>query len=140
MSDHPRRRVLRTRARALTCLLGVCVVAGLAGSAPAAAHTLEMVDALDRVNAYAQRLVNDTRLPWVAKQVTCYRLFPHQIRCYAKYDTAATRPTTRYACVERVLAYYRSHVTIGVRFEPRGGWLKHDSQPCGLTTLSGPAP
>jgi len=140
MRNRPRRRVVRSRARAVTCLVGVCMLAGLASSAPAAAHTLGMVEALDKVNAYAQRLVGDPRLPWVAKQVRCYRLFPHQIRCLAGYDTAATRPTTRYACTERVLAYFRSHVTIGVRFEPVGGWLKHDSQPCGLTTLSGPAP
>ena len=139
MTHHPRRRIVRSRARTLTCLLGVCVVAGLAGSAPAPAHTLGMVEALDRVNAYAQRLVDDTRLPWVAKQVTCYRLFPHQIRCYAKYDTAATRPTTRYACVERVLAYFSSH-HIGAQYEVQGGYLKHDSQPCGLIRLTGPAP
>ena len=128
-----RRLTRRLMAKSLIGLLAGLTLTGAFGSATASAHTLTLQEALDSANAYAQRVVDDPRVPYVRKWVTCQYLFPHRTRCWARYDSESTLRTNQWACTEQIMVHYPAHPTYAVL----GGDATHESVPCSPVKLRG---
>ena len=74
------------------------------------AHTLSKDQAESSARNVAKKKVNDARTPYTYSEAVCdSQAVPHIRGCTLKYDTPATRSTSRWACVERIQIYYQPH-------------------------------
>ena len=91
----------------------LAALVGLVAFAPvASAHTLRKADAESAARGVAQMKVDDARTPYTHSTAVCdpdSQAVPHIRGCTLKYDTPATRPTSQWACQERIQIYYRAH-------------------------------
>jgi hypothetical protein len=94
-------------------LAGVMMIAGLAVAAPAQAHTLSVSQAEGVSARHAAGVVASPNNDYISYDVvSCKSLYPHIVECRIGFDNRATKETTRYACAERILVYYKAHSEI----------------------------
>lgn len=126
-----------TKMIATTALTALVALAAF--TATASAHNISLASAHIKCSNYVQRVVDDPRLPYTAAERSSVRAFPghnHYVRCTAKYDTAATQNTKRYACEETLDVYLLPEKSDrqGIFF------MSHITKHCGRTKLVGPRP
>jgi hypothetical protein len=88
------------------------LVGGMAFADVASAHYLPRDLAEQSAKAFAQSVVNDPRTPYIFGTAVCdpdSQAVPHLRGCTLMYDTPASRPTTQWACTERVQIVYKPH-------------------------------
>lgn len=90
----------------LAAVLAIATTAVVLLASNASGHILLTSAAVKRADAHAQALVNDGT--YVSFVRTCTRLYPHIFSCRLQFDTVASKPTDRYACVEYVTPFFRA--------------------------------
>jgi hypothetical protein len=88
------------------------LVGGMAFAPVVSAHTLSKDQAESSARSVANKKVKDGRTPYTYSEAVCDRdsqAVPHIRGCTLKYDTPATRSTSRWACVERIQIFYQPH-------------------------------
>ena len=120
-------------------LLGISIFA-----ANTLAHNIDVNQAKQKVEAYAQKVARDRNYPYFTVDCAAiYRGHNHQVRCFAKYQNANTRAAGRYSCSEEITVYFQSHQGSKRNWEyymthvQRGNY---PPDPCGNERLSGPNP
>ena len=97
----------RTYVAALAALVGAMGVAETAS-----AHYLPRDLAQQSARNFAQGVVNDPRTPYTYSTAVCdadANAVPHIRGCTLMYDTPQSRPTSNWACTERVQILYKPH-------------------------------
>ena len=120
---------------AKTAVSALVTFAAFTGTA--SAHNINKSAADAKCRDYVQRVVDNTA--FTRADISSYRAFPghnHYVRCTAKYDTAQTQASKRYACQETLDVYVLPEKS------DRGGliFMSHITKPCGPTKLVGPRP
>ena len=96
-----------------TAVLAGALIAGLAVAVPAHAHTLSESQAAGVSARHADKVIRSVNNDYISYGgISCRSLFPHQVDCRISFDNRATKPTSRYACTERILVYYKAHSEI----------------------------
>ena len=88
------------------------LVGGMASADVASAHYLTQDVARQSAQRYVNAKVADARTPYTFGKAVCdvdSQAVPHIRGCTLYYDTPATRPTTRWACAERIQVFYQPH-------------------------------
>ena len=105
------------------------LIAGLSVAAPVQAHTLTVSSAKGEVARYADKKIRSISNDYIHYEgIRCTSLYPHQLECRVGFDNRASKPTTRFACVERLLVYYKAHSEIP-QHTPRI-FIKHLTHEC----------
>jgi hypothetical protein len=110
-------------------LAGALMIAGLAVTAPAQAHTLSESQAEGVSARHAQKVVGSANNDYISYDVVfCRSVFPHIVECRIGFDNPATKYTSRYACAERIQVFYKAHSEIP-QSTPRK-FYKHITHEC----------
>lgn len=92
------------------------LIAGLSVAAPVQAHTLTVSSAKGEVARYADKKIRSVNNDYIHYDgIRCTSLYPHQLECRVGFDNRASKPTSRFACAERLLVYYKAHSEVSQR-------------------------
>jgi hypothetical protein len=107
MSSFNSRRFTRPAA-----VLAAALIASFA-TAPAQAHTLTESSARSSAAWHGQMMVDSSSTDYTSYTVEyCNSLYPHIVECKIGFDNRETKPTSRYACAERIQVFYKAHSEI----------------------------
>ena len=104
------RSILTRKSTYLGALAGL--VGAMGAAEVASAHYLPQSVAEQSAKSFAQRVVDDPRTPYIFGTAVCdtdAQAVPHIRGCTLMYDIPQSRPTTRWACTERVQIFYQPH-------------------------------
>ena len=90
----------------------VALVGGMAFAPAASAHYLTKAQAESRAREWAQQTVKYGDNSYTYSEVVCDRnsqALAHRRGCTLMYDTPASRPTSEWACVQRIQIWYQAH-------------------------------
>ena len=129
----------RLRKRALAGLTALFLSLIINITLGVSAHDIDTEQARQKLEPYARSVITERNYRADAiSTMDCAKVYPHQVRCYIKYQTEQDFKAQRITCDEGITIYFKSH---------NGGkrdWAYYtahvNAKKCGRQYLSGPNP
>ena len=130
---------VRQRKQVLAGLTILFISLGLIVTLGVSAHDIDTEQARQKLEPYARSVITERNYRADAiSTMDCAKVYPHQVRCYIKYQTEQDFKAQRITCDEGITIYFKSHNG------SKRDWTYYtahvNSKKCGRQYLSGPNP